>query len=61
MTEPLAGLRGVTGCKEVVVTREFTVGAQVDCVPFVYATPVMILAMEIASGEDVRGICRRAE
>jgi hypothetical protein len=35
MTEPLGGLRGVIGRKEVIVTRELTVGAQVDGVPFV--------------------------
>ena len=55
MTEPLADVRpGMTGRKEVVVTRDLTVGAQVDGMPFVYATPMMILAMEIASGEAVR-------
>jgi len=56
MTEPLADVRpGMTGRKEVVVTRDLTVGAHVDGMPFVYATPMMILAMEIASGEAVRG------
>ncbi len=56
MTEPLADVRpGMTGRKEVVVTRDLTVGAHVHGMPFVYGTPMMILAMEIASGEAVRG------
>jgi fluoroacetyl-CoA thioesterase len=55
MTEPLENVRvGMSGRKEVVVTRELTVGAHVDGMPFVYGTPMMILAMEIASGEAVR-------
>ncbi|HEY1454336.1 MAG TPA: thioesterase family protein [Roseiarcus sp.] len=54
MTEPLENVRvGMTGRKEVVVTRDLTVGAHVDGMPFVYATPMMVLAMEIASGEAV--------
>jgi predicted thioesterase len=55
MTEPLASVRvGMTGRHEVVVTRELTVGAHVDGMPFVYATPMMILAMESASGNAVK-------
>jgi fluoroacetyl-CoA thioesterase len=55
MTEPLENVRlGMTGRKEVVVTRELTVGAHVEGMPFVYGTPMMLLAMEIASGEAVR-------
>jgi fluoroacetyl-CoA thioesterase len=55
MTEPLENVRvGMTGRKEVVVTRELTVGAHVDGMPFVYGTPMMILAMEVASGEAVK-------
>jgi fluoroacetyl-CoA thioesterase len=55
MTEPLENVRvGMTGRKEVVVTRELTVGAHVEGMPFVYGTPFMIIAMEIASGEAVR-------
>jgi fluoroacetyl-CoA thioesterase len=55
MTEPLENVRvGMTGRKEVVVTRDLTVGAHVDGMPFVYGTPMMILAMEIAAGEAVR-------
>jgi predicted thioesterase len=55
MTEPLASVRvGMAGRYEVVVTRELTVGAHVDGMPFVYATPMMIEAMEIASGNAVK-------
>jgi fluoroacetyl-CoA thioesterase len=51
MTEPLEKVRvGMTGRHEVVVTRELTVGAHVDGMPFVFGTPMMILAMEVASG-----------
>jgi len=56
MTEPLERVRpGLTGRVEVVVTRDLTVGAVVDGMPFVYGTPMMILAMEIASGEALKG------
>jgi fluoroacetyl-CoA thioesterase len=55
MTGPLENVRvGMTGRKEVLVTRELTVGAHVDRMPFVYGTPMMILAMEVASGEAVK-------
>ena len=55
MTEPLENVRvGMTGRKEVVVTRELTVGAHVEGMPFVYGTPFMIIAMEIASGDAVK-------
>jgi fluoroacetyl-CoA thioesterase len=48
--EPLENVRaGMTGRHEVVVTREFTVGAVLDGMPFVFSTPMMILAMELAS------------
>jgi predicted thioesterase len=54
MTEPLENVRlGMIGRHEVVVTRELTVGAHVDGMPFVFGTPMMILAMEIASGVAV--------
>jgi fluoroacetyl-CoA thioesterase len=54
MTEPLANVRvGMTGRHEVVVARELTVGAHVDGMPFVFGTPMMILAMEIAAGQAV--------
>jgi hypothetical protein len=46
MTEPLEKIRvGMTGRKEVVVTRELTVGGHVEGMPFVYGTPMTILAM----------------
>ena len=54
MTEPLEIVRvGMTGRTEVVVTRDLTVGAHVDGMPFVFGTPMMILTMEIASGQTV--------
>ncbi|HLX97631.1 MAG TPA: thioesterase family protein [Roseiarcus sp.] len=54
MTEPLENVRaGMTGRHEVLVTREVTVGAHVDGMPFVFGTPMMILAMEMASGAAV--------
>ena len=50
MAEPLENVRaGMTGRHEVVVTRELTVGAHLDGMPFVFGTPMMILAMEMAS------------
>ena len=56
MTEPLQGVSpGMVGRKEVVVTRELTVGAHVAGMPFVYGTPMMIMAMEMASGAAVAG------
>jgi fluoroacetyl-CoA thioesterase len=55
MAEPLENVRaGMTGRHEVLVTRELTVGDHVDGMPFVYGTPMMILAMEIAAGEAVK-------
>jgi fluoroacetyl-CoA thioesterase len=55
MTGPLEKVRvGMTARKEVVVTRELTVGAHVEGMPFVYGTPFMIIAMEIASGDAVK-------
>ena len=54
MTEPLETVRvGMSGRHDVVVTRELTVGAHVDGMPFVFGTPMMILAMEMASGQAV--------
>jgi fluoroacetyl-CoA thioesterase len=56
MTEPLENVRvGMTGRKAVVVTRELTVGGHVEGMPFVYGTPMMIMAMELASGDAVAG------
>jgi predicted thioesterase len=55
MAEPLQDVRvGMTGRKEVMVTRELTVGAHVQGMPFVLGTPMMILAMEMASAEAVK-------
>jgi fluoroacetyl-CoA thioesterase len=55
MSEPLENVQvGMTGRHEVVITRELTVGAHVDGMPFVFGTPMMILAMEIAAGQAVR-------
>jgi fluoroacetyl-CoA thioesterase len=54
MTEPLKDVvAGMSGRREVVVTPELTVGAFVEGMPSVYATPMMILAMELASGVAV--------
>jgi fluoroacetyl-CoA thioesterase len=50
MAQPLDNVRaGMTGRHEVIVTRELTVGAHVDGMPFVFGAPMMILAMEMAS------------
>jgi fluoroacetyl-CoA thioesterase len=55
MTEPLENVRvGMTGRNEVAVTRELTVGGHIEGMPFVYGTPFMILAMEIAAGAAVK-------
>ena len=56
MTEPLDAIRpGMTGRHEAVVTRELTVGHHIDGMPLVYATPMMIMAMESAAGAAVAG------
>jgi fluoroacetyl-CoA thioesterase len=56
MTQPLNDVRiGMTGRKEVVVTRELTVGAHVEGMPLVYGTPMMIMAMEFAAGAALAG------
>ncbi len=56
MTEPLQRVSsGMTGRREVVVTRELTVGAHVEGMPLVFGTPMMIMAMEMASGAAVSG------
>jgi fluoroacetyl-CoA thioesterase len=50
MADPLDNVRaGMTGRHQVIVTRELTVGAHVDGMPLVFGTPMMILAMEMAS------------
>jgi fluoroacetyl-CoA thioesterase len=56
MTEPLKDVQaGMTGHAETIVTRDLTVGAHVEGMPTVYATPMMIMLMEVASGSAVRG------
>ena len=56
MTEPLHDVEpGMVGRAEVSVTRELTVGAHVEGMPLVYATPMMIMLMEKASGAAVAG------
>lgn len=54
--EALKDIRaGLTGRVEEVVTRELTVGAHVAGMPLVYATPMMIMLMEKASGAAIAG------
>ena len=54
MADPLQDVApGMEGRHEVLVTPELTVGAFVAGMPHVYATPMMILAMELASGAAV--------
>jgi len=56
MSDPLKDVRpGMTGREEVVVTHDLTVGGHVEGMPLVYGTPMMIMAMEVASGSAVRG------
>jgi predicted thioesterase len=55
MSDPLKDVRpGMTGREEVVVTHDLTVGGHVEGMPLVYGTPMMIMAMEVASGSAVR-------
>jgi len=54
MIEPFKDVRvGMTGRHETLVTRDLTVGAHVEGMPLVYATPMMIMLMEMASGAAV--------
>jgi predicted thioesterase len=54
MAEPLANVSiGMTGRKEEVVTPGLTVGGHVDGMPMVYGTPMMIMAMEVASALSI--------
>jgi len=54
MSEPLKDVAvGMSGREEVLITSELTVGHFVQGMPLVYATPMMILAMEVASGAAV--------
>jgi predicted thioesterase len=55
MTEPLENVHvGITGRHELVVTRALTVGAHLEGMPLVFATPMMIMAMEAAANEALR-------
>ena len=49
---------GISAEENVVVTREMAIGHFVVGMPYVYATPMMILHMEMAAGVAVR-ICQR--
>jgi predicted thioesterase len=46
---------GMSAVRTLVVPRERTVGHFVPGMPFVYATPMMILEMEMASSDAIRG------
>jgi fluoroacetyl-CoA thioesterase len=55
MSDPLKDVRpGMTGREQVVVTRDLTVGGHVEGMPLVYGTPMMIMAMEVASVSAVK-------
>jgi predicted thioesterase len=55
-TDPLKGVQvGMTGRKQEIVTKDLTVGAQVEGMPLVYGTPMMIMLMEKASGLAILG------
>jgi predicted thioesterase len=45
----------MTGRAGEAVTEELTVGAHVEGMPLVYATPMMIMLMEKASGAAISG------
>jgi predicted thioesterase len=54
--EPLKAVRvGMTGSTQGTVTFELTVGGHVPGMPPVYGTPMMIMAMEMASGLAIAG------
>jgi fluoroacetyl-CoA thioesterase len=42
----------------IIVTREMTIGHFVAGMPLVYATPVMVLHMEMAAGQPLLPPCR---
>ena len=55
MADPLSDVRvGMIGRAEQIVTKDLTVGGHVEGMPLVYATPMMIMLMEKASGSAVR-------
>ena len=51
---------GMSAERTLIVPPERTVGHFVPHMPMVYATPMMILEMEITSGDAIKDICRRA-
>ncbi len=54
--EPLKGVQvGMKGRVQEVVSKDLTVGAHVEGMPLVYATPMMIMLMEKASGVAIAG------
>ncbi|MBV9288913.1 MAG: thioesterase family protein [Hyphomicrobiales bacterium] len=56
MASPLADVRpGIEGSRQELVTAELTVGFHVEGMPLVYATPMMIMLMEKASGAAIAG------
>ena len=44
---------GMSADKSVIITREMTIGHFVANMPYVYATPMMILHMEMAAGAAI--------
>ena len=51
---------GMSAERTLVVPPERTVGHFVPGMPMVYATPMMILEMEMASGDAIRGFLETA-
>lgn len=52
--KPTAGIAvGATATKEIIVTREMTVGHFVEAMPEVFGTPIMIFHMEVTSGAAI--------
>jgi predicted thioesterase len=44
---------GATATREIIVTREMTVGHFVEAMPEVFGTPIMIFHMEVTSGDAI--------
>jgi predicted thioesterase len=44
---------GMVAELNVVITQEMTIGCRVDGMPRVYATPIMVLHMEMAAGSAI--------
>ena len=60
MTEPVEKIRvGMTGRKEVVVTRELTVGGHVEGMPLVYGTPMGSYSVSCWLGLGCGDVIRR--